>query len=230
MKKRHGESRTRLYRIYKGMKARCYHPADENQRKNYYDRGIKICDEWLNDFLTFRNWAYENGYTDELTIERIDNNKGYSPDNCKWIPRVQQAANRRTNMEIQINGVTHTMSEWCKINNVNRSAACKRIEAYGWNPVEAVTIPIRKYEKYGPFSRKRKQDEWTKNGQKGWQEIRVSYKGEVHNLAEWSKITGIERATISWRIKNGWSVSDALTKPVKQLRKKNMLASKVDDI
>lgn len=50
MKKRHGESRTRLYRIYKGMKARCYHPADENQRKNYYDRNIKICDEWLNDF------------------------------------------------------------------------------------------------------------------------------------------------------------------------------------
>lgn len=141
----HGDSRTRLYRLYKGIKERCYKPTDENKRKNYYERGIRMCDEWFNNWLSFKEWALKSGYSEGLTIERINNNKGYSPDNCKWIPRAEQAANRRTNIFITIGTETHTIAEWCRINNISIDAACKRIEAYGWDPVKAVTTPTRQY-------------------------------------------------------------------------------------
>lgn len=84
MSQRHGQSKTRLYGIFNGMKQRCYnakHPSYE-----YYGaKGITICDEWLNDFMSFKEWAESHGYTDELTIDRIDPKKGYSPDNCQWL-------------------------------------------------------------------------------------------------------------------------------------------------
>ena len=82
MAEKHGDSHTRLYKIYKGMKNRCYHPSDDNQRRNYYERGIRICDDWLENYVNFKNWALANGYRDDLTIERINNAKGYSPENC----------------------------------------------------------------------------------------------------------------------------------------------------
>lgn len=154
----HGRSYTPLYHLYKGIKERCYRPTDDNKRKNYYERGIRICDEWLNDYLKFEEWAYSNGYERGLTIDRIDNSKGYSPDNCRWITKSKQAENRRSNVYITINNETHTMAEWCRINNINRSAVCKRIEKYGWDAVKAVTTPTRTYIKYGPHSRKRKAD------------------------------------------------------------------------
>lgn len=219
----HGDSYTRLYKIYKGMKSRCYGDYDKNHMKNYKNRGITICDEWLNNWLAFKQWAYSNGYTDVLTIERIDNNKGYSPDNCKWITKEEQATNRRTNLYITINDETHTMAEWCRINNINRNTACKRIEAYGWDPVLAVTKPTRKFEKYGQHSRKRIADERSIYGVK-WKETQIEFNGETHNAADWGRITGLRRATIAWRLKNGWSIKDTLTKPAKKL------ASKVDDV
>ena len=89
----HHETKTRLFKIWSGMKERCYrgkHP----QYKNYGERGIKICDEWKNDFCAFREWANKNGYNDELTIERIDVNGNYEPANCTWIPLADQEKNR----------------------------------------------------------------------------------------------------------------------------------------
>ena len=150
----HGDSRTRLYKIYKSMKNRCYGTWDEKHIKNYKDRGITICDEWLDNWLLFKEWAMKNGYRDDLTIDRIDNNKGYSPDNCRWIPFEKQASNKRTNLYITIGSETHTMAEWCRINNVSREAAYKRIETYGWDPAAAVTTPTRTYQRDGPYSRK----------------------------------------------------------------------------
>lgn len=91
---KHGGEGTRLYRIWKGMKQRCYNNKTHNYQ-NYGGRGIDICDEWKDNFPAFRDWSLKNGYADDLSIDRIDNDRGYSPDNCRWADRVTQRANQR---------------------------------------------------------------------------------------------------------------------------------------
>ncbi len=90
----HGKSRTRLYSIWRSMKARC---LNENHKhfQNYGNRGITICEEWQNNFRAFYDWAMSNGYSDELTLDRKDNDKGYSPENCRWATWHEQRINQR---------------------------------------------------------------------------------------------------------------------------------------
>lgn len=91
---RHNLCKSRLYRIWGAMKTRCYNPKFQ-YFKNYGGRGIIICKEWLNDFQAFYKWAMSHGYRDGLSIDRIDNDKGYSPDNCRWVTMKEQRHNRR---------------------------------------------------------------------------------------------------------------------------------------
>lgn len=91
----HGQSGTRLYRIWKRMKSRCYNKNTEDYKKWYGSKGVKVCDEWKNDFQAFYDWAMANGYSEELTIDRIDPYGNYEPDNCRWADAKTQQSNKR---------------------------------------------------------------------------------------------------------------------------------------
>lgn len=108
----HGMSKTSLYSSWNGMKNRCNIPKGHH-RKYYYDKGIRYCDEW-GVFENFKNWALSNGYVEGYTLERIDNSKGYCPENCKWILKADQPKNRTTNHFVEIDGVSKTISAWCE--------------------------------------------------------------------------------------------------------------------
>jgi len=108
---KHGKSNTRLYKIWAGMKTRCTNPNSDHKR-DYYDRGIIICDEWKNDFMNFYNWAMEHGYDNHLTLDRKDFDGNYEPSNCRWATPKQQTENRKCAILISIGGVTRTLKEW----------------------------------------------------------------------------------------------------------------------
>ena len=132
----HGDSHSRLYGIYKNMLTRCYTKSDGHYER-WGGRGIKMCDEWKNDYLSFKAWAEANGYNDSLTIERIDNNGDYCPENCKWITLKQQARNKRNNRFLTYNGETKCLGEWCELYNIPRTTLWNRVDR-GWTPEECL--------------------------------------------------------------------------------------------
>ena len=97
---KHGDYGTRLYNIYFHMKSRCYRKTD-HKYKNYGARGIKVCPSWLNDYLTFKSWALRNGYKDNLTIDKRDNNGNYSPKNCQWLTRAENTKKQMRERKIE---------------------------------------------------------------------------------------------------------------------------------
>lgn len=109
----HKESHTHLHNTWLGIKKRCLNPNDKRY-SSYGGRGIKVCEEWLASYETFRDWARNNGYKEGLTIERIDVDGNYEPSNCKWIPFNKQANNRRTTIWIEYNGKRQSLMEWSK--------------------------------------------------------------------------------------------------------------------
>jgi len=138
-----GESvyRTRLYSIWQGMQHRCHNPQSRGHCW-YGARGITVCAEWQQSFQAFREWAYKNGYQDDLSIDRIDNDRGYSPANCRWATMTQQQNNRRNNVRLKAFGETKTVSEWsrdfrCR---VSLRALMGRLRNQ-WPTTEAITTP-----------------------------------------------------------------------------------------
>ena len=136
----HGQSTTRLYRIWSGMYNRCYNEKRKDYKK-YGGSGIKICDEWLgkDGFSNFAEWATNNGYSEELSIDRIDNNGNYEPLNCRWATNKEQCINRHTNHMITINGETMTLSQLSEKYNVNYNTIFSRLSR-GANPITGERI------------------------------------------------------------------------------------------
>lgn len=138
----------RLYSVLLRMKDRCYDPVSPYYH-NYGGRGIKVCEEWLGDngIDNFEKWALSHGYTEGLTIERINNNADYSPDNCKWATMKEQSNNKRNNVRIEIDGKSQTLTQWCEQYDVPYSRVRVRVQKMGWSLEEALTTP--KYRKRG---------------------------------------------------------------------------------
>lgn len=137
--KTHNLSKTRLYKIYHGIKKRCYN-SNSKSYKNYGARGIGMDKEWLDDFMNFYLWAINNGYADGLTIERIDVNKNYCPENCTWIPVSEQAKNTTRNVFYEYKGEKHILSDWAKIYNLPFTCVRRRLDR-GWSIEIALTTP-----------------------------------------------------------------------------------------
>lgn len=152
----------RLYRVWQGMKERCYN-KNNKAYNNYGGKGIKVCAEWEYDYLCFKTWAYLNGYDDnahflKCTLDRIDNNKDYSPDNCRWVYDFKnQCRNKTTNNLITYNGETHCIQEWADILGINYNTLAQRKKS-GWSDEEIVKIPYKQSRK--DYYKKEKKNEF----------------------------------------------------------------------
>ena len=141
----HGLSNTRLFNIYYDMLSRCY-DTNIQQYEFYGKRGILICNEWTDKekgFINFYNWSIKNGYKDDLTIDRVNVNGDYEPNNCRWATMKEQSNNRRSNHNIELNGITKTISEWSEIYKINDHTVRDRLKR-GWTEEDAIRKPTKK--------------------------------------------------------------------------------------
>lgn len=177
-----------LLTTFEGMKKRCY-DTKFKQYKDYGGRGIAICEEWMNDFFSFYDWAITNGASKELTIDRKDNNGNYSPENCRWVDRITQANNARSNRILEYNGVSHTLAEWSRITGVSESAIRWRLDNMHVSVGQALGfVPINFKQMRQP----------------------LTFNGETLSIPQWSKKLGIKRWTIYSRIRYGLPIEEVL--------------------
>lgn len=180
-------NKNRLSRIYGNMKDRCCNPNSPSY-KYYGGRGIMICNEWLNKeivkypstkgWLAFEKWSLENGYKDNLTIDRIDTNKGYSPDNCRWVSMKEQSNNTRRNIRIDYQGKSKTLAEWCDELELPYSEIHLRIYKCHWSINDAFEKPLKKYSNYRE----------------------INYRGKKQSLVKWCNELNLDYITIYHRI------------------------------
>lgn len=184
--------RPRLYRIWLNMKQRCNN-QNASKYKNYGGRGISVCNEWK-DYINFHNWSKNNGYKDSLTLDRINNNGDYCPDNCRWVTYREQNLNSSQNHLITYNGQTMTITEWAEYLNIKRATLYSRILEYGWPVEKAINTSTRKWEK--PI---------------------IKYNGQKKHLKEWAKDLGIKHSILYKRIiTRDWDIERAFNQPVKE--------------
>lgn len=181
---RHGLTNSRLYNIWDSMKQRCSN-SNRKDYDNYGGKGIKVCDEWL-DFISFRDWAFMNGYKDNLTIERKDFTQNYQANNCEWITIQDQARNKSQNRLITINGETKIIAEWAEIAGISPKALRYRIESK-WSE-DDLLLPVGVQYKY------------------------YTIEGETKRIGQWSKEYGLQNSTIIKRIKEGKNTKEEIFK------------------
>ena len=103
---------------------------------------IAVCYEWDTDFEEFCKWSLSHGYNNSLSLDRKDNNLGYSPSNCRWATAQEQADNKRSNILITINGITMDLQQWCNHYCINRSTVNTRVNVCGWSYIDAITTRL----------------------------------------------------------------------------------------
>ena len=138
-------SRKNLVKVFHHMQSRCYNPNDKRY-KDWGGRGIKICNEWVENIDSFVSWAISNGYQNGLTIDRIDNNGDYSPDNCRWVTLAENNQNRRSSIFYTYNGKTQNLQQWCNEYGISRSMVNKRLKM-GWDFEKALFTPKQTRDK-----------------------------------------------------------------------------------
>ena len=139
----HGESRTRLYKIWSDIKKRCTNPNCKSF-PYYGGRGISLDPAWSNDFTAFRDWARAAGYQDNLTIERRDTNAGYSSKNCHWIPKSEQWRTKRNTATVVFRGNEIAIVDLAAIHGLPVKTLRSRLFLLGWNIEDAVSRPRRR--------------------------------------------------------------------------------------
>lgn len=141
LNKSHNLKYTRIYNIWARMKQRCNNNKDPGY-KHYGGRGIKVCGEWQ-EFKPFYDWSMANGYTEELTLDRINVNRNYEPSNCRWVDMKTQANNKTNTIYWEYNNETHTISEWADILDTTYNTLWQR-KLRGWSVEQILSKPIRK--------------------------------------------------------------------------------------
>ena len=179
--------RRKLQKVFRSMTYRCYN--EDNRVYEYYGgKGVRICDEWMESFDNFYHWAILNGYREGLSIDRINVNGNYSPDNCRWVTMKEQTKNRTNTVLVKYNGKKMTLREWSEELNISLSTITKR-KHNGYSDKEIIE---------GKPKRKRVAN------------IYLQYNGESLTIKEWSKKLNIKEATIRTRLNRGWSTEDSL--------------------
>lgn len=184
-KRTHGLSGKRIYVLYLGLKGRCYNPTNSSY-KWYGEKGVRMCDEWKNDPEAFAKWSYESGYDENLprgvqTIDRIDPNGDYCPENCRWIT-IQEQQRNKTNLKLyEYNGEKHLLCEWAEILGIDFDFLRSRVCDYNYSLQEAICSP--------------------KNEKLKRNLIKLTHRGKTMTVSQWSKELGISESTIRNRIK-----------------------------
>jgi hypothetical protein len=179
--------RPRLYITWLGMRSRCGNVA-ERSYPDYGGRGIYVCPEWDVSYAAFRDWALANGYSADLTLDRIDNDGAYEPTNCRWVTRLVQANNQRTNVRVEAFGETKTVAQWAADPRCATPAAnlYHRLKA-GWSPEQAIATPDTRHASVFAF-------------------------GESKSIAGWADDPRckVGRGTLAFRLRAGWSPERAI--------------------
>lgn len=192
---KHGLSHTRLHGIWRNIKGRCYNPNNPCYQ-HYGGRGITVCDEWKNDFQKFYDWSMENGYQENLSIDRIDANGAYSPQNCRWADSITQANNKRNNKVFTAYGKTMTVAQWSRETGVKYGDIQNRLN-YGYSFEEAIDPNFTRIYFKNAENRK------------------------VHDLCV---ERGVPYGLVIQRVQHGWDIEKALSLPSKRSKNKTALS------
>ena len=179
--------------IWSGMKQRCCNP--HNKSFVYYGaRGLSVCSRWA---CSYENFLADMGHrpSPKHSLERRDNACGYSPDNCLWATREEQMNNRRSNVIVTAMGETHTLSQWSRITGIKVITLWQRLKLWSWSAERALSEPPLNV---GPSHQRL-----------------ISYEGETHTVAQWGRRCGLKCDTLNKRLKDGWSIHDALFRPLR---------------